>query len=82
MMRCPICAHAAHTRTSRYLTERTKEAYYQCQNIECSCSFKSVESVDKIISQPASKPVDKPMAVPAAMVKRNTLGRYGSGFQL
>lgn len=82
MLRCPLCRSASHTRTSRYISEQTKEAYYQCQNIECSCSFKSVESLDKIISQPAPKPVDKPMTVPAAVMKRNTLGRYGSGFQL
>ncbi|MCC3704333.1 ogr/Delta-like zinc finger family protein [Rouxiella badensis] len=82
MLRCPLCRSASHTRTSRYISEQTKESYYQCQNIECSCSFKSVESVDKIISQPMPKQEDKPMAVPAAVMKRNTLGRYGSGFQL
>ena len=27
MMRCPLCTHASYTRTSRYITERTKEAY-------------------------------------------------------
>ena len=82
MLRCPICRSASHTRTSRYISEQTKESYYQCQNIECSCSFKSVESVDKIISQPRPKQEDKPMVVPATVMKRNTLGRYGSGFQL
>ncbi|QII36617.1 transcriptional regulator [Rouxiella badensis] len=82
MLRCPLCRSASHTRTSRYISEQTKESYYQCQNIECSCSFKSVESVDKIISQPMPKEEDKPMAVPAVVMKRNTLGRYGSGFQL
>ncbi|MCC3742073.1 ogr/Delta-like zinc finger family protein [Rouxiella badensis] len=82
MLRCPLCRSASHTRTSRYISEQTKESYYQCQNIECSCSFKSVESVDKIISQPMPKQEDKPMAVPAAVMKRTTLGRYGSGFQL
>ncbi len=52
MMRCPLCTHASYTRTSRYITERTKEAYYQCQNIVCSCTFKTVESVDKILCKP------------------------------
>ncbi len=52
MMRCPVCRHAAHTRTSRYVTNETKEAYYQCQNIECSCTFKTTESVSKILSVP------------------------------
>ncbi|MCF9035225.1 ogr/Delta-like zinc finger family protein, partial [Acinetobacter nectaris] len=35
MMKCPICKHAAHTRTSRYITDTIKEIYYQCQNVEC-----------------------------------------------
>lgn len=54
MMRCPACTHASHTRTSRYLSERTKEVYYQCQNMTCSCTFKTIESVDKILCQPLS----------------------------
>nr|WP_074168112.1 ogr/Delta-like zinc finger family protein [Candidatus Arsenophonus triatominarum] len=40
MMRCPVCKNTAHTRTSRYLTNKTKESYYQCQNIRCSCTLK------------------------------------------
>lgn len=52
MMRCPICNKSAHTRTSRYITKTTKEAYYQCQNISCSCTFKTIESVAKVISSP------------------------------
>nr|EMD8447774.1 ogr/Delta-like zinc finger family protein [Yersinia enterocolitica]EMD8447793.1 ogr/Delta-like zinc finger family protein [Yersinia enterocolitica] len=45
MMRCPVCRHASHTRSSRYLSEQTKEVYYQCQNLDCSCTFKTVESL-------------------------------------
>jgi transcription elongation factor Elf1 len=52
MMRCPICNKSAHTRTSRYITKTTKEAYYQCQNISCSCTFKTIESLAKVISSP------------------------------
>ncbi|MCK0745980.1 ogr/Delta-like zinc finger family protein [Chromohalobacter nigrandesensis] len=32
-----------------------KEAYYQCQNISCSCTFKAIESLEKIISAPMSE---------------------------
>ncbi|WP_071889239.1 ogr/Delta-like zinc finger family protein [Serratia rubidaea] len=35
----------------RYI-KRTKEAYYQYQNLSCSCTFKTVEHVNKILSQP------------------------------
>ncbi|WP_442865210.1 ogr/Delta-like zinc finger family protein [Acinetobacter sp. HY1485] len=52
MMRCPICRKSSHTRTSRYLTSNTKEAYYQCQNIKCSSTFKTLESIAKVLSRP------------------------------
>ncbi|CAM3742451.1 DNA-binding transcriptional regulator [Vibrio aerogenes CECT 7868] len=59
MMRCPICNKSAHTRTSRYLTKTTKESYYQCQNILCSCTFKTIESLDKIICSPLNEAENK-----------------------
>lgn len=59
MMRCPVCGHTSHTRTSRYISLTTKEAYYQCQDIVCSCTFKTLESVDKIICNPMKDKVMK-----------------------
>lgn len=55
MMCCPVCKNTAHTRTSRYLTNKTKESYYQCQNIRCSCTFKTLESLARIISAPETE---------------------------
>ncbi len=52
MMHCPLCGKVAHTRSSRYLSESTKERYHQCQNIECSCTFATHESVARVISKP------------------------------
>ncbi|MEK6305791.1 MAG: ogr/Delta-like zinc finger family protein [Pantoea dispersa] len=52
MMNCPICGHAAHTRSSNQVSKETKERYNQCQNINCSCTFKSLETVAQIISCP------------------------------
>ncbi|MBX9331190.1 ogr/Delta-like zinc finger family protein [Serratia sp. IR-2025] len=74
MMRCPLCTHASYTRTSRYITEQTKEAYYQCQSLTCSCTFKTVESVDKILCQPIqAQPVDENALPPP---EKRTLNRY------
>jgi transcription elongation factor Elf1 len=39
MFHCPLCQHAAHARTSRYITDTTKERYHQCQNVNCSATF-------------------------------------------
>ncbi|AUY26245.1 ogr/Delta-like zinc finger family protein [Cronobacter sakazakii] len=53
MMNCPECGHAAHTRSSTQISKTTKERYNQCQNINCSCTFKSLETVAAIITKPA-----------------------------
>ncbi|WP_313385455.1 ogr/Delta-like zinc finger family protein [Pantoea sp.] len=52
MMHCPLCQSAAHTRSSRYISNETKERYNQCQNINCSCTFKTHESVTGMIVTP------------------------------
>lgn len=54
MFHCPKCHHAAHARTSRYLTENTKERYHQCQNINCSCTFMTMETIERFIVTPGS----------------------------
>ncbi|MEO3990237.1 ogr/Delta-like zinc finger family protein [Pseudocitrobacter cyperus] len=54
MFHCPKCQHVAHARTSRYLSENTKERYHQCTNISCSCTFVTMEAVDRFISVPGA----------------------------
>ncbi|WP_241626027.1 ogr/Delta-like zinc finger family protein [Rosenbergiella epipactidis] len=52
MMNCPLCHDAAHTRSSVKMSNDTKERYNQCQNINCGCTFKSLETVTAIITRP------------------------------
>jgi transcriptional regulator NrdR family protein len=52
MMHCPLCQNAAHTKSSRYISPETKERYHQCQNINCSCTFKTHETVSGVIVTP------------------------------
>jgi len=52
MMHCPLCQAAAHTKSSRYISRETKERYNQCQNINCSCTFKTHETVAGMIVSP------------------------------
>ncbi|ECW1949485.1 hypothetical protein F3T23_23225, partial [Salmonella enterica subsp. enterica] len=54
MMRCPFCRHSAHTRTSRYVSDNVKESYLQCQNIYCSATFKTHESICAVIRSPVT----------------------------
>ena len=51
MMRCPMCNHVSYIRTNRYITDQTKEAYYQFTNLDCSCAFKTIESISKVINR-------------------------------
>lgn len=55
MMRCPFCRHSAHTRTSRYVSDNVKESYLQCQNIYCSATFKTHESICAVIRSPVTE---------------------------
>ncbi|WP_071986418.1 ogr/Delta-like zinc finger family protein [Yersinia aldovae] len=34
------------------MSEQTKERYHQCTNINCSCTFATHETVDRIIVKP------------------------------
>ncbi|HBR1254761.1 TPA: transcriptional regulator [Klebsiella pneumoniae] len=52
MMHCPLCQTAAHAKSSRYISRETKERYHQCTNINCSCTFKTHESLAGVIVAP------------------------------
>lgn len=52
MMRCPLCGHSAHTRSSCQLSDETKERYNQCQNINCGATFVSHETIARLITKP------------------------------
>jgi len=70
MMRCPFCQNAAHVRTSRYLSDTVKQTYHQCVNVFCSASFRTLESLDKVISPPAEKEEEAPAQVTPTAVTR------------
>ncbi|HGJ5860350.1 MAG TPA: ogr/Delta-like zinc finger family protein [Arsenophonus nasoniae] len=52
MMKCPVCSQPARARSSRYITNETKENYNQCQNVYCSTTFVSHETVARYIIKP------------------------------
>lgn len=69
MFHCPFCKTNAHSRTSRYLSDNVKQRYHQCMNIECSATFRTLESIDGVIHSPATEPVI-PVPAPEATVNR------------
>ncbi|WP_114195322.1 ogr/Delta-like zinc finger family protein [Edaphovirga cremea] len=34
MVRCFVCTHLSYLRSSRYISDKTKEVYWLCQNVE------------------------------------------------
>ena len=78
MFHCPFCKSTANTRTSRYLSENVKQRYHQCTNIECSATFRTIESVDGVIRAAPEKPDAAPVTPPPP---RKVQGCYSSPFR-
>lgn len=53
MFHCNLCGTAAHVRSSRYLSENTKQRYNQCQNIHCGHTFVTMETIERSITIPS-----------------------------
>jgi hypothetical protein len=51
MFVCPYCGANARTRTSRRLSEFTIRQYHQCQNLECSESFTTLNTVERKVTK-------------------------------
>ncbi len=80
MMHCPYGKSPAHAKSSRYMSEQVKEHYHQCDNLDCSCSFKTSESITKVIISPP-QPGPAPAVTPQPVKERQTIGRYGSSLR-
>jgi len=82
-LKCPECGTTAHTRTSAYESATVKRTWYQCTNLDCSCTFTSLESVEKIIMKPQKPAESQPAAETLSAARQpQTLGRYGSASKL
>ncbi|WP_072009452.1 ogr/Delta-like zinc finger family protein [Buttiauxella noackiae] len=79
-MKCPECGKLAHVRSSGYLSPTVKLIYYQCQNLYCSCTFNTMESLNRVLCKMARE-VDEPETQPVPKLPQN-LGRYGDSFKL
>lgn len=50
--KCSNCGTVANTRSSKIISADLRVLYYQCQNIECSATFKVNASFDGFIAKP------------------------------
>ncbi|WBW60870.1 ogr/Delta-like zinc finger family protein [Klebsiella electrica] len=81
-LQCPECQGIAHSRSSFYPAPSVKRTYYQCKNLECSCTFTALESVDTIITRPTKVEVKDETPVEAPEKPAQTLGKYGTASKL
>lgn len=81
-LQCPECQGIAHSRSSFYPAPSVKRTYYQCKNLECSCTFTALESVDTIISRPIKVEVKDETTVGEPEKPAQTLGKYGAASKL
>lgn len=75
MFVCPICGAVARTRTSRRLSEMTIRQYHQCQNFECSITFTTLNSVEKLVTKRGPSDALPPDFIPQDAFPTSHYGR-------
>ena len=50
-LHCPVCGHAARIRTSRPMSETTRDLFMECGNQQCRAVFQAMVEVTKIIGE-------------------------------
>lgn len=75
MFVCPICGATARTRTSRQLSNMTTRQYHQCQNFECSITFTTLNSVEKLVTKRGPREETPPDFIPQDAFPRSHYGR-------
>lgn len=81
-LQCPECGAISHARSSFYEAPSIKRTYYQCKNLECSCTFTALESVDTIIARPNKVETKEETANEQSEKSAHTLGKYGAASRL
>ncbi|EFH9209866.1 ogr/Delta-like zinc finger family protein [Escherichia coli] len=81
-LQCPECGAISHARSSFYEAPSIKRTYYQCKNLECSCTFTALESVDTIIARPNKVDTKDETASEPSEKSAHTLGKYGAASRL
>ncbi len=81
-LQCPECGAISHARSSFYEAPSIKRTYYQCKNLDCSCTFTALESVETIIAQPNKVETKDETANEPSEKSAHTLGKFGAASRL
>ncbi|MBG6245420.1 hypothetical protein CS369_12695 [Candidatus Symbiopectobacterium sp. 'North America'] len=73
MFTCPFCGAVAHT--SRRCCEMTIRQYHQCQNLECSETFTTLNTVERQVSKRAREEPLPPDFIPQDAFPASHYGR-------
>ncbi|ENF2915674.1 ogr/Delta-like zinc finger family protein [Escherichia coli] len=79
MTDCAGGTYRSACRARRYVSDNVKESYLQCQNIYCSATFKTHESICAVIRSPVTEEKPAPASTAPAVV-RKVKGCYSSPF--
>lgn len=60
VVRCPVCNHRGHTRTSEELSPETRRLYYRCSNFKCGMTWQAILSFEKVVSPSGISPTFRP----------------------
>ncbi len=50
LVQCPVCAERGYARTSEEITPEVRYIYYGCSNLLCGMTWRSMLTVEKVIS--------------------------------
>ncbi|MFT8211158.1 MAG: ogr/Delta-like zinc finger family protein [Symbiopectobacterium sp.] len=75
MFTCPFCGAVARTRTSRRLSDMTIRQYHQCQNLEYSETFTTLNTVERRVSKRAREEPLPPDFIPQDAFPASHYGR-------
>lgn len=61
---CPHCKQQANIRSSRYISNLTREEYYRCSNLACGCRFKMLSQITQTLVQSANPDPEVAATIP------------------
>ncbi|MDY0888905.1 ogr/Delta-like zinc finger family protein [Kosakonia sp. CFBP8986] len=81
-LKCPECGTISHAGSSFYEAPSIKWTSYQCNYLECSCTFTALENVDTIIARPNKVEEKDDVITEQSNKSAHTLGKYGAASRL
>lgn len=76
-MHCPVCGETAHIRTSRRVSNKSREFYFQCVNEACSQVFAGILEVTHSVGDSLLPPEERKGSIANPCAKGGTAQPLG-----